>query len=183
MLKDSRRVNTLLSDKNLLMFIPHLHLTPQGLVDVDNKWKSDRPVFDSTFRAQIWCNAINEWVDKTTEAQVYFSGSLIRLITSIWNMSIIYPDQPIYIGDDDVKNAFRLIKNNPAVVGMHGFIGHGLLGLSTGMTFGDNYSPQNIEYIVVSHSQQNTYLWNNEPEECLEKYRQYDDAMKLDPNE
>lgn len=159
MLKDSRRGNTLLLDSKLLMFIPHLHLTPQGLVDVENKWKSDRPVFDSTFRPQIWCTAINDWVDKSTEGEVYFSGSFIRLITSIWNMRITYPDQPIYIGDDDVKNAFRLIKNNPAVVGMHGFVGHGLLGLSTGMTFGDNYSPQNFEPIAVARSQQATYLW------------------------
>ena len=134
MLKDSRRGNNLLLDKNLLMFIPNIHLTPQGLVDVDNKWKSDRPVFDSTFCPEIWCNVINDWVDKSTEGQVHFSGSFVRLITSIWNLRITYPDQPIYIGDDDVKNAFRLIKSNPAVVGMHGFVGHGLLGFSTGMT-------------------------------------------------
>ena len=37
MLKDSRRGNTLLLDKKLLIFIPQLNLTPQGLVDVDNK--------------------------------------------------------------------------------------------------------------------------------------------------
>ena len=158
MLKDSRRGNTLLLDKNLLMFTPHVHLTPQGLVDVENKWKSDRPVFDSTFRPQIWCEAINDWVDKSTEGQVYFAGSFVRLITSIWNLRITYPNQPIYIGDDDVKNAFRLIKSNPAVVGMHGFVGHGLLGFSTGMTFGDNYSPQNFEPIAVACSQQATYL-------------------------
>ena len=81
------------------------------------------------------------------------------MITSIWNLRITYPNQPIYIGDDDVKNAFRLIKSNPAVVGMHGFVGHGLLGFSTGMTFGNNYSPQNFEPIAVARSQQATHLW------------------------
>ena len=65
---------------------------------------------------------------------------------------------------------------------MHAFVGNGLLGLSTGMTFGDNYSPQNFEPIAVARSQQATYLWNNKPEESLKKYRQYVDAMKLDPN-
>ena len=159
MLKDSRQGNTMLVDLRLLLFIPHLHLTPQGLVDVDNQWKSDRPVFDSSFRPEIWCNAINDWVDKTTEGQVYFPGSFTRLLSSIWNMRITYPNEPIFIGDDDVKNAFRLIKNNPAVVGMHGFVGHGLLGFSTGMTFGDNYSPQNFEPIAVARSQQSKYLW------------------------
>ena len=183
MLEDSRRGNTLLLDKNLLMFIPHLHLTPQGLVDLDNKWKSDRPVFDPTLCPQIWCDAINDWVDKTTEGQVYFPGSFTRLLISIWNMRITYPNQPIYIGDDDVKNAFRLIISNPAVVGMHGFIGNGLLGLSTGMRFDDNFSPQNFEPVAVARSQQATYLWNNESEEYLEICRQYVDAMVLDPNE
>ena len=126
-------------------------------------------MFDSTFRPQIWCDTIIDWVDTTTEGQVYFPGSFIRLITSIWNTRITYPDQPIYIGDDDVKNAFHLIKSNPAVVGMHGFVGNGLLGLSTGMTFDDNYSPQNFEPVAVTRSQQATYLWNNKPEECLGK--------------
>ena len=140
-------------------------------------------MFDSIFRPHIWCNAINEWVNKLTEGRVYFSGSFIRLITSIWNMRIIYLDQSIYIGDDDVKNTFRLIKSNSAVVGMHSFVGNGLLGLSTGMTFGDNFSPQNFKPIAVAHLQQATYIWTNKPEECLEKCREYDDAMKLDPNQ
>ena len=45
------------------------------------------------------------------------------------------------------------------MVGMHGFVGHGLLRFSTGMTFGDNYSPQNFELIAVARSQQATHLW------------------------
>ena len=118
-----------------------------------------RPVFDSTFRPEIWCDAINDWVDKSTEGQVYFSGSFIRLIISIWNLRITYPNQLIYIGDDYVKNAFRLIKTNPAVVGMHWYVGHSLLRFSTGMTFGDSYSPQNFEPVGVARSQQATHLW------------------------
>ena len=50
------------------------------------------------------------------------------------------------------------------------------------MTFGDNYSPQNFEPVAVVCSQQATYLWDNKPEEYLEKFRQYIDAMVLDPN-
>ena len=49
-IKDVRRGNIALLDKTLILFIPHLHLTPQGLVDVENKWKSCRPVFDASFR-------------------------------------------------------------------------------------------------------------------------------------
>ena len=97
-------------------------------------------------------------------------------------MRITYPNEPIYIGDDDVKNVFHLIKSNPAMVEMHGFVGNSLLELSTSMTFGDNYSPQNFESVAVARLQQDTYLWDNKPEECFEKCRQYVDAMVLDPN-
>ena len=98
-------------------------------------------------------------------------------------MRITYPNEPIFIGDDDVKNAFRLIKNNPAVVGMYGFVGHGLLGFSTGMTFGDNYSPQNFEPIAMTRSQQSKYLWKHEPIECFHKCKKYMDELVLDSNE
>ena len=35
------------------------------------------------------------------------------------------------MGDDDIKNAFRLIKINPFLVGMHAYIGCGVLALNT----------------------------------------------------
>ena len=44
MVKDSKRGNVILVDPKLLSFIPDLHLTPQGIVDVDNKWLSTRTV-------------------------------------------------------------------------------------------------------------------------------------------
>ena len=117
-----------------------------------------------------------------TEGEVYFPGFFIRILVAIWNMRITYPDEPIYIGDDDVKNAFRLIKTNPAVVGMHGFVGCNLLAFATGMTFDDCYFPQNFEPIAVARSQQSAHLWLNEPEECIEKCRRIVDTMVLDPN-
>ena len=95
--KDVKRANIALLDKNLILFIPHLHLTPQGLVDVENKWKSSRPVFDASFRPDRWCMSINDWVDKATEGKVYFPGSFTRLLSAIWNMRITYPNEPIYI--------------------------------------------------------------------------------------
>ena len=49
MVKDSKRGNNILVDPEILPFIPDLHLTPKGIVDVDNKWKSSRPVFDFSF--------------------------------------------------------------------------------------------------------------------------------------
>lgn len=52
MVKDSKCGNVILVDPDLLPFIPDLHLTPQGIVDVLNKWKASRPVFDSPFFVQ-----------------------------------------------------------------------------------------------------------------------------------
>ena len=75
MIKDSRGGNTILLYPRLLLFIPHLHLTPQGMVDIDNPWKPEQPVFDSSFCPEIWCEAINDWVDKTTEGSFDFPGS------------------------------------------------------------------------------------------------------------
>ena len=74
MVKDSKRGNTILVDELLLMFIPFLHLTPQAMVDVLNRWKNERPVFDSSFRPFIWSKAFNDWVDKITERDCHFQG-------------------------------------------------------------------------------------------------------------
>jgi hypothetical protein len=59
-IKDAKRGACLLFDLALVPFIWHLHLTPLGLVDIDNKWKSPRPVFDSSFRPEPWSFAIND---------------------------------------------------------------------------------------------------------------------------
>ena len=97
-------------------------------------------------------------------------------------MRITYPNEPIYIGDDEVKNAFRLIKINPAVVSMHGFVADGYLGFSTGQTFGANYSPQNFEHLVRGRSQQARHLWLHEAKQCLRKCKQYMDQLQMNPN-
>ena len=87
--------------------------------------------------------AINNWVSKETEGEVTFAGLFIRYLTWIWNMQISYPDTAIFLGDDDVKN-------NPAIVGMHGFSACKRLAFSTGMTFGDVYSPMCFDPLAVA---------------------------------
>ena len=57
----------------------------------------------------------------------------------------IIPSFSHLLADNDVKNAFRLEKNNPAVVGMHEFVACKHLAFCTGMTFGDLYSPMNFD--------------------------------------
>ena len=50
-------------------------------------------------------------------------------------MRISYIDTVILLGNDDVKNAFRLMKNNPAVVAMQDFLACEQLVFCKGMTF------------------------------------------------
>jgi hypothetical protein len=185
MLKDSKRGNSMLIDKRLTLFIPHLHLTPQGLVGLTDKWKSDRPVFDSTFRPDPFSEGINDWVTKDTEGGVTFPGSFVRFLTWIWNMRISYPNTVIPLGDDDVKNAFRLIKNNPAIVAMHGFTGCGYLGFCTGQTFGDSYSPANFDHAAVARTQFAQHLWCHEPDQTLKRAAKYVNQVTIgaDPND
>ena len=80
MVKDSKRGNVILVDPAVLYFLQNLHLTPQAMVDVNNPWKDERPVFDSSHRPEIWCHAINDWIDKATEGEVYFPGLFIRFL-------------------------------------------------------------------------------------------------------
>ena len=92
MVKDSKRGNTLLLDQNLIPFIPHLHLTPQGIVDVDNEYKSSRPVFDSSFQPEEHCEAINDWIDPELEGDISFGDSIRRYLRVLYNLRITYVD-------------------------------------------------------------------------------------------
>jgi hypothetical protein len=94
--------------------------------------------------------AINDWTDKANEPQVVFPGSFFRLLRWVWNLCITYPDTAILLGDNDITGAFRLIKYNPWVVSMHGFVVDDFLGLATGQTFGDTASPNNFEVTAVA---------------------------------
>ena len=83
MIKDNRRGNIYAVDPELLDFIHHMHLTPQGLVDIDNKYKSERPVFDSSFQPDPFSDSINTRVSKDTEGGVTFAGLFVRYLTLI----------------------------------------------------------------------------------------------------
>jgi len=59
-------------------FIPHVHLTPQGFVYLDDPYKENRPVFDSTFRPEITSMAINDWTNKVNEPEITYKNSMER---------------------------------------------------------------------------------------------------------
>ncbi|KAG7367496.1 hypothetical protein IV203_030167 [Nitzschia inconspicua] len=179
--KDAKRGFTLVVDDRLLPFIRDTHLTPIGIVDLDNPWKSERPVFDSTFRPEPWCFAINDWTDKRNEPDLQFPGSFRCLLTWIWNLRISYPDEPILIGDNDICGAFRLVKFNPEVVPMHGYRVGPYLGFATGQTFGDNVSAANFEVCAIARQQHASYLWKHSPDIVFRRAAAYVQRMKFPP--
>lgn len=157
--KDVRRGYSLVMDQRLALLIPHLHVTPIGMVDLGKIYKEPRPIFDSTFRVHPSSMAINDWVDNKNEPEIHFPKSFNHFCVWIYNLRISYPDQDIYLVDDDVSGAFRHCKYNPNLVALHACILFGFIFLSTGQTFGDIPGPSNFEPIARARQQYAQYLW------------------------
>jgi len=97
----------------------------------------------------------------------------------IWNLRITYPNTAILLGDNDITGAFRLIKYNPWVVSMHGFVVDDFLGLATGQTFGDTASPSNFEVAAIARQQHAAYLWAQKPGEVLQRAHEFVQQMSF----
>ena len=160
LLKESKRGYVLLMDPQILQFLLHAHITPNGIIGADHPTKSPRVIFDSTFRPTVWSSAINDWTSKHNEPPLAFASSFNDVLVWIWNLRISYPALEIYLIDDDVAGAFRHIKYHPNMVAMHCFQALSTLFLSTGQTFGDNTSPQNWEPVARARQQFAQYLWH-----------------------
>ena len=84
-------------------------------------------------------------LDGKTEPQVMYGDALQRHINRIWNSRINFPDEELYLFDDDVKVAFRQSKYHPDIAGAFSFVISKYLLVSFGLTFGSLVSPQNLE--------------------------------------
>ena len=177
LIKDSKKGYVLLFDKRMVYFALNCHVTPIGLVGLDNKYKTPRPIFDSTFRPQPNFSGINDWTTKETEPPLHFGPSFGKYLVWLYNLRITYPTQEIFLGDDDISGAFRHQKYHPNLVGMHSCIMAGHLACSTGMTFGDNTSPSNFEPIADARRQLARYLWMQG--DTISKTKKYLPAIQL----
>ena len=167
MAKDYRRGFTLLFDPRIVLLMLHCHLTPQGVVDLNTIFKNPRPIFDSSFRPYPWCFAINDWTSKDNEPPLTFATAELEFMIWMYNLRITYPWLEIYIADDDVSGAFRLMKYNPDLVGLHTSLQGDYCVVNTGGTFGDNTSPSNFDPIGLARRQLAWYLWKHETEAQL----------------
>jgi hypothetical protein len=59
-------------DPWLTFFIPNLHRTPLGMVDLNKPHKNPRPIFDSSFRPAPSAMAINDFTTKLSEPEIVF---------------------------------------------------------------------------------------------------------------
>ena len=105
MTKDVRRGYNIVMDKRLALLIPHLHVTPMGMVDLDKIYKEPRPIFDSTFRVHPSSMAINDWVNPKDEPEIHFPKSFNHFCVWIYNLRISTMDgrrmQPRLDADND----------------------------------------------------------------------------------
>jgi hypothetical protein len=163
MVKDNRKGFTLLFDRRAVLFMLHCHLTPQGLVDVDTPYKKPRPIFDSSFRPSPWSFAINDWTHKDNEPPLTFAGAEMGFMVWLYNLRITYPNLEIYIADDDISGAFRLMRYHPNCMAMHTFIQGDYGVVNTGGTFGDNTTPSNFDVVGSARRQLASYLWKHDP--------------------
>ena len=129
-------------------FVPHLHATPQGIVIKPGK--KDRIIFDASIKLDYDSYCINMATDKNNEPDILYGEAFMKHLIRIWNLRISYPDQDIYVWDDDVSGAFRQGKYNPEIVAAFAFIIFNMLWIPCGMVFGSNTSPGNFEPIAMA---------------------------------
>jgi hypothetical protein len=159
LLKDFKNSYCLLFDKRLVHFTLNCHLTPQGLIGLENPMKKPRPIFDSSFRPYPWCHAINDWTHKDNEPPITFPSAWSEYLQWIYNLRISYPEEEIYPADDDVSGAFRQLKYHPNMVAMHSYQVLDYMAAATGATFGDCTSPSNWDPVAQARRQLAQFLW------------------------
>ena len=97
----------------LARFIPNLHLSPEGINIKEGK--KDRIIFDASFKIFHDSLCPNQWTSASDEPPIWYGSAFVRHLTRIWNLRISYPHTEIYLWDDDVAGAFRLVKYNPYI--------------------------------------------------------------------
>jgi len=157
--KDNKRGYALALDSRAFWLMPNVHLTPMGMVDLDHPNKSPRPIFDASFRPEIWNFALNDWLDKNNEPPVYFADTFLLNLIWIWNLRITYPRRELYLGEDDQAGAFRHCKHPPSIVGLHCVILFCWMICYTGQTFGSAASPGNYEPVSNAVQQVAEHIW------------------------
>jgi len=102
-----------------------LHVNPQALVMIPGK--KDHLVFDSSFMVDEDSHSYNADCDSDLEPDIFFGSAWVCHLTYIYNLHISFPNEEIFITDDDITLDFWQIKYNPDIKQKHSLWGHGSL--------------------------------------------------------
>jgi len=130
--------------------IPDLHVNPQVLVMIPGK--KDRLVFDSSFMVDEKSCPYNADCDSELEPDIFFGSAWVCHLTYIYNLCISFPNEEIFITDNDITLAFGQIKYNPNIISAKAFIVGPWLFVCTGQNFGDQPSPANFKPIAKAQT-------------------------------
>ena len=159
----------------LARFIPHLHVTPQGLVIKEGK--NDRLVWDGSFIPHWLATCINMMLTDDTEPKIVYGTAFQRHLEVIWNSRISHPHTDILLFDDDVKGAFRHCKYHPDIATAFSFIIAKFLFIPLGGTFGSITSPSNFEPIARARTHLAEFL--SDRTDLLQKYEHIINKVKF----
>ena len=131
-------------------FIPHLYLSPQGLIIKESK--KDRLVFDGSFLVNPHSKCVNSFTTRNNEIPLKFQFAFPNYLKRIYNLRITYPTTELATIEDNVSGAYRHCKLHPDVSAANTFIIDHILFLPLGYVFGSNVINFRWEIIVQARS-------------------------------
>jgi hypothetical protein len=154
--KDERHCFVFVAPLYLEPFMPHIHCSPVSIIRKPGK--SDRIAFDGSFTVTATAVSINSVTQVHNEWPISYADAFQRHLSHIFNVRITYPDEPIYLWDDDAKAAFRQVKYHPDVAGAYCYQANGMVVVSVGQVFGGNTCPSNWMIIADARARRAEFL-------------------------
>ena len=136
-------------------------------------------IFDARLRHHAHAVPVNVMTSthKGIELDCEFGDTFTKVLTRIWNLRLMYPDDDIIIHANDVKSCFRQIKHHPDVVGAFSYIIAAYLYIQCGLAFGADFSPPVWEPCRRMAEQLSERLFDDDT--LVTKHAQYDLDDKL----
>ena len=137
-------------------FIPHIHLTPQGLLV--KPIKKHRLVFDAAFLTLPESTHINEFTKTEDEIDLECGQIFKKILKRICNLRMTHVHTEILLIDDDDPGAFRHVKFHSDIAGDHFFVIGKTLCVPLDSVFRYNVIPHNWEVINLDRNKLAEYL-------------------------
>ena len=162
-------------------FIPHLHLSPLGIIIKEGK--KPRIIIDHSFEPSLDTICINRMHHITNEIAIEYGSSMTRHLIRIANLRISYPTSPLYLFDTDVTGAFRHVKYNPFIASAFSYSANGRVLIPTAQDFGSTTSPSNYEPLALGHAWLSQAYSSSDHSHLLSKHKSYLDMIHFDHTE